>query len=268
MHRLSSKLEIHQSAVDYTKSHNHNIRMALKRLQNKSIVASDSRAPLVSLLVSSGKVFHLPNAVVPRQLRLKRIAYNTEVSVGKHGGILNRELGRGAYGVVVLMNVSKNNISNNIAIKVQCPTDSLAWEYEVLQRLEDRISRNGKVCSSYAFPRPFGFISLADGGILSMSAASGSGLNLVDLSNFYKLKLGEPVPELIALHYTALMLNVVADMHWHGKILVSSQPARQLGCSFGYVLNALLLFFTALRRKARQFCFVGFEVPRKRRLGH
>lgn len=164
MHRLSSKLELHQSAVDYTKSHNHNIRMALKRLQNKSIVASDSRAPLVSLLVSSGKVFHLPNAVVPRQLRLKRIAYNTEVSVGKHGGILNRELGRGAYGVVVLMNVSKNNISNNIAIKVQCPTDSLAWEYEVLQRLEDRISRNGKVCSSYAFPRPFGFISLADGG--------------------------------------------------------------------------------------------------------
>jgi hypothetical protein len=211
-----------QSVVSYSKSHDHDIRMALKRLQSKAVVAPNSRAPLSSLLFSCGKEFHLPNAALPRELRRKRIARNTEVVVGKHGGRLCRELGRGAYGVVLLMDVSESMISNKIAVKVQSPTGSLAWEYEVLQRLEDRITRDGKTGTGNAYPRPFSFISLADGGILSMSAASSSGLNLLDLSNFYRLKLGEAVPELIALHFTSLMLNIVADMHWYGKILVSS----------------------------------------------
>lgn len=53
----------------------------------------------------------------------------------------------------------------------------------------------------------------------SMTAASESGLNLVDVVNLYKSRLGENVPELLALHYTARMLCHVETLHWHGKIL-------------------------------------------------
>jgi hypothetical protein len=267
MQQLSREEDDHLSVVDYEKTHDRDIRMALKRLRNTSIVAPDSGTPLFDLLASRGKVFHLPNTILPRQLRLKRIARNTEVVVGRHSGLLSRELGRGAYGLVVLMDVFVHNVSSKAAIKVQSPTDSLAWEYEVLQRLEDRMSKHGMVGTSNAYPRPLGFISLADGGILSMSAASDSGLNLVDLSNIYKLKLGEPVPELIALHYTSQMLNIVADMHLHCKILVRFKAVQKQNSFNSESLNrSLMHFFVALRRQTRQFCSVRLGVFRKRKL--
>lgn len=215
------KKEDHHFVFSYDESHDQDVRMSLKRLQNKAIVAPDPNTPLPTLLFSRGKEFHLPNASLPRELRRKRIARNTDVVVGRHGGRLCRELGRGAYGVVLLMDVPENGLSKKVAVKVQSPTDSLAWEYEVLQRLVNRIRRSGNAYASNVYPQPFSFISLADGGIFSMSAASSSGLNLLDLSNFYKLKLGEAVPELLVLHFTSQMLRIVTDLYWHGEILVS-----------------------------------------------
>jgi len=197
------------------------MRIALKRLQSKPDIP-DHHASLFSLLISNGKAFYLPGAALPKQLRRKHIVSNTKVVVGKHGGlVLRKELGRGAYGRVVLMNTPDSLHCSTVAIKVQSPTGSLAWEYTVLQRLERRILHDGKQDFDYAYPRPVSFISLADGGLLSMSAASETGFTLVDLSNFYKLKVGSTVPELLALHYTSIALRIIEQLHWHGKILVS-----------------------------------------------
>jgi hypothetical protein len=210
-----------RSAVDYNTTHDHDIKMSLRRLQTSSSVASNSRAPLLSLLTTPGKSFHLPHLLLPREFRGKRVSAKTEVVVGKHSGLVTKELGRGAYGVVVLMDVEDNNHQDTIALKVQSATGCLAWEYEILQRVEQRVA--SKQSGHYAFPRALSFISLADGGMLSMTAGSKSGLNLVDLANVYKVKLGEPVPEMIVLHYTSRMLKHLELLHWHGKILVRSQ---------------------------------------------
>lgn len=143
------------------------------------------------------------------------------VQIGKHSGVMNCELGRGAYGMVALMGVHDEDEgvgADTIAVKAQSPTDCLAWECEILRRLENRMESN---CDAYVFPRPLSFISLADGGIFSMTAGSKTGLNLVDLVNVYKLRLGEHVPEIITLHYVSRMLRHLEQLHWHGKMLVS-----------------------------------------------
>lgn len=65
-----------------------------------------------------------------------------------------------------------------------------------------------------------------------MSAASESGLNLVDIVNLYKTKLGQNVPELLAMHYTARMLSHLEMLHWHGKILhCDVKPDNWVLCS-------------------------------------
>lgn len=214
---ISSNLD---RAVDYSTTHSHNAKMALRRLQASSSVASNSRLPLLALLSVKRKSFHLPHIPLPRELRSKHLSGNTKIQIGKHSGIMNRELGRGAFGVVALMNVCDDSgkTGDTIAVKAQSPTDCLAWECEILRRLEDRT--NGKIGSS-AFPNALSFLSLADGAILSMTAGSNTGLNLVDLTNTYKLKLGEHVPEIITLHYVSRMLRHLEQLHWHGKILVS-----------------------------------------------
>jgi hypothetical protein len=210
--------------VEYSTIHKHDIKMTLRRLQTASSVASDSKASLLSLLSTQGKTFHLPHVLLPREFRSKSLPAKTKVCVGKHSGLVSKELGRGASGVVVLMVFDeKKNPVRGIAVKAQAPTDCLAWEYEILQRVEQRISKER---GALAFPKAVSFISLADGGMLSMTAGSSSGLNLVDLANAYRVKLGEPVPEIVALHYTSRMLRHIELLHWHAKVLV--------GFSFAY----------------------------------
>jgi hypothetical protein len=216
--RLSDAAQV--PAMEYKKAHDRDVTMSLRRLQKISTFTTDNRAPLSTLLVSKGQSFQLPNISLPKQFCRKPKVSDTEVTLGKHSGIIRKELGRGAYGIIFLMEISDSDQQRDLAIKVQSPTDSLAWEFEILQRLESRFPSASKNFH-YSFPRPFSIVSLADGGIMSMSAASRSGLNLVDLSNFYKLKLGEMVPEVIALHYTSVALQIVEDLHWHGMILVS-----------------------------------------------
>jgi len=206
-------------AVAYDSTHSRNCKMALRRLQASSSVASDSRAPLLALLSVRGESFHLPHISLPREFRAKHLSGNTEVHIGKHAGVVCRELGRGAYGVVALMNLSETlgSATGTIALKAQAPTDCLAWECEILRRLEGRIETKKEI---HTFPSPLSFMSLADGGILSMTAGSQTGLNLVDLANVYKVKLGEHVPEIVVLHYVSRMLRHLEQLHWHGKILV------------------------------------------------
>lgn len=121
------------------------------------------------------------------------------------------------YGVVVLLDTSAEQ--GTVALKAQGPADCLAWEYEILEKVEQRVGQHlNRNC--FPYPRPMSYISFADGALLSMSASSSSGLNLVDLVNVYGAKLNEKVPEIIVLHYASRMLHHIEYLHWHGKILV------------------------------------------------
>lgn len=214
---MCHKSRVEKTVLDYTNVHQHDIQTALRSVQSTSIVAPNAQAPLPSLLMQRKKKFHLPNILLPKKLRRKQLPSNTRVSLGEHLGLLEKELGRGTYGFVALMNVVDKKRNSKIAIKVQSSIDSLSWELEILQRLEERLSESKIFVSS--FPRPLSFISVADGALMSLSAASNSGLNLVDLSNFYRMKLRETVPELIALHYTSQMMKTIEVLHCHGQIL-------------------------------------------------
>ena len=212
--------EVQKSVLNYDTYIAQASKHALRDLK-RNADNPDSGISFVSGLFSRGKIFDLPRVLLPKQLRRKYLVSDSNVLFGKHGGLLlKKELGRGTFGRVILVNATGTATSSTVAIKVQSPTHSLAWEFVVLQRLERRLLQNTKQSDTYAFPRPINFISLADGGILSMSAVSETGLNLVDLSNFYKLKLGETVPELLAFHYTSAALRIIEELHVHGKILV------------------------------------------------
>lgn len=207
-----------KDSVDYLKTHERDCRQALRQLQLSSTVPH-SNAPLAKLLSSARDSFHLPHLLVPKLLRRKStIPSRAALNIGKYSGLVSNELGRGVYGVVVLMEKNGNDSEEVMAVKAQTPASCLALECQILRRLEERVdSRQG----SHPFPLPLSFVSLADGAILSMTAGSKSGLNMVDLANIYRVKLGDTVPELVALHYTARMLQHIETLHWHGRILVS-----------------------------------------------
>ena len=225
-----------------------NIKTALNDLQTHSVIP-DCNTSLLACLLSKGKAFHFPSVAIPRQLRRKNLGLNTNITFGILGGLsLKKELGRGAFGRVVLMNTSDSCNENTIAVKVQLPIGSLAWEFIILQRLEQRIAKDGKNVSDYSFPRPINFISLADGGILGMSAVSKTGLNLVDLSNFYTLKLGKSVPELIVFHYTSIALRIIDQLHRQGKILVRYS-------NYAFILK-LNLHYPHIHRNSSKHCDV------------
>eukprot|EP00980_Cylindrotheca_fusiformis_P018489 scaffold6124_cov122-Cylindrotheca_fusiformis.AAC.8 len=207
-----------RATVDYASIHERDSKVALRRLQASSLVP-DSRISLQRLLSNVGNSFHLPHIPVPRILRRKSvIPSKMELTIGKHSGNVCNELGRGAYGVVFLLEAIEDSDNCILAVKAQAPTSCLALECAILRRLEQRI--DPREFRAYPFPRSLSFVSLADGAVFSMTAGSRSGLNLVDLVNAYTQKLGEPLPELIALHYTSRMLKHVEMLHWHGRILV------------------------------------------------
>jgi hypothetical protein len=210
--------------VDYGATHGDDVNTALQRLRASSSVDSSSRAPLSSLLSQQGAVYDLPDLVYPKAFRGKTVQGKTEINIGKHSGVLRSELGRGAYGVVVLMDVENDSDQSIIAVKAQSPIDCLAWEFEILRSVEQRI--RCKESGSGPFPWALTFLALADGGVLSMTAGSKSGLNLVGLVNLYQVKLGEPIPELIALYYTSRMLKHLETLHRDGKILVRWNTTR------------------------------------------
>ncbi|CAJ1966981.1 unnamed protein product [Cylindrotheca closterium] len=203
------------ASVDYLKVHEHESQEALQHLQRSSVVPR-SNVSLTDLLSSAGDSFDLPHLLVPKLLLRKSvIPSKAKLCIGgKYSGRICNELGRGTYGVVVLM--KKHKTEEVMAVKSQTPTSCLALEYQNLRRLEERVSSKQ---GCHPFPKPLSFISLADGGILTMTAGSKSGLNLVDMVNIYRVKLGETVPELLALHYTSRMLKHIETMHRHGRIL-------------------------------------------------
>ena len=212
-----------KNAVDYVALHDSDIRQSIRQLSQEACGSTRAGKPfagrknndLALMLSSKGNVVDLPNQSLPKALRKKASAQGEEITVGSRSGVVKQELGRGSYGVVVLLRPVDSG--DAIAVKAQAPTDCLAWEYIVMRRLEERLS--GIKLGPHPFPKPLSFVSLTDGSLLGMTAGSKNGTNLVDIVNFYNVGEGRPVPELIALHYTSRMLHHIEILHWRGNIL-------------------------------------------------
>lgn len=176
---------------------------------------------LTRVLSSQGYMDSLPDQSVPRALLQMTSAKGSKITLREKVGFVKEELGRGSYGKVVLME-SKNDDEdgvNVVALKAQAPLNCLALEYVILKAVQERVEPHCK--TRFPYPNALSFVSLANGGLLGMTHGSQSGLNLVDLTNFYKVKEGVSVPELVVIHYTIRMLKHIEALHWHGKILVS-----------------------------------------------
>ena len=107
-------------------------------------------------------------------------------------------------------------------MKSQTMSDSLAWEYEILLKLQERVGT--KKNHQYPFPAPHSFLSLQDGSVMTMSPASMTGLTLLDLVNNYKTSVNHSVvPEILAIYYASRMLHAIEILHHRGNILVSVQ---------------------------------------------
>jgi hypothetical protein len=201
-----------ENLVTYKTLHKEIVKWSLRQLERSAQTIKDApfsteTVDLAVLLSNKKSVVNLATQPLPKGLKRKASTQGQQISVGSKTGVVRHELGRGSYGVVVLL--------DSIAVKAQSPTDCLAWEYLLLTRLEERMQHQQEV----PFPGPLAFVTLADGAMLSMTAGSSTGMNLVDLSNVYRIKEGGTVPELVALHYTARMLKHMEALHWHGKIL-------------------------------------------------
>lgn len=231
--------------ISYRDQHKQDVVSAQERLNRNALAFPRRMKSLFSILAQESKVFHLAAHVMPRCLRLSRkspkIGNSEEIWLSKSSAILKRELGRGAYGVVgLLQNPPGHGCTENIALKAQSPPDCLAWEYEILQSLRNRL----KTCSGkIPFPIPFSYLGLEDGAMFTMSAASESGLTLLDLVNNYKSVDhvgGNSMPEILAIHYTARMLHHIELLHSRGKILVRDLDHAGLAgyqCNFGWLLS-------------------------------
>mmetsp|Transcript_39939 Transcript_39939/g.45452 ORF Transcript_39939/g.45452 Transcript_39939/m.45452 type:complete len:424 (+) Transcript_39939:1422-2693(+) len=202
----------------YTLIHKEDIRAAKRELDlvasrmGHGVPFAGPETDLAFTLSKKGNIIDLSNQLMPRGLKRKASSFGEQLQVGNRTAIVKQQLGKGSYGIVVLLETAR---SEPIAVKAQAPTDCLAWEYVLMKRLEERIG--GAIDSP--FPKPLSFVSLSDGGLLSMSAGSKTGMNLVDICNVYRMREGGSVPELVALHYTSRMLKHIETLHWKGKIL-------------------------------------------------
>jgi len=215
---------VNASHHNYSKLHKDDIRLALRQLQveARQLVVRGVVRPrdtdLTRVLSTKGYVDDLPKQSMPRALLQSTSAKGAKIVLGDRCGVVKEELGKGSYGKVVLMESKDDPTVGVVAVKAQAPTDCLGLEYVILKAVEERVE---PYCEGrFPFPKALSFVSVANGGLLGMTNGSQSGINLVDLVNVYKVLEDTAIPELIALHYTILMLKIIEALHWHGKILV------------------------------------------------
>ena len=158
--------------------------------------------------------------LLPNGLNQSNPVLGSEITLAEDYFVVHHELGRGAHATVLLCS---SKVESEVALKIQSPTGSLAHEFHILGCLEKRLQkrRRSKLQTSSTFPRPINFVAYGNGGLLTMTTASRSGFNLIDLVNVYRTSEGGPVPELIVLFYASRMLLHLETIHCHGCILVS-----------------------------------------------
>lgn len=211
------------AAVDYEINRKTDTKSSIQRLSSRSVSFPKNRKSLEKILATEKLVCNLPSHVLPNDLRLRKsaVASGTGIVLGRSSASVKQELGRGAYGCVLLLETDDNLSDVKAAVKAQSPVGSLAWEYEILERLRERFHSKFETSKRIPFPAPLSFVSLADGALLTMEAVSTSGLNLVDLINVHRQFRGEPaLPEILALYYVTRMLEALELLHWSGNILV------------------------------------------------
>ena len=199
---------------------------------------------------------------VPRLCGNKTPVKGAEIDLDDVTAVVQQKLGEGAHGVVLLCH-SKNEGESFagqeiLALKVQTPTGCLAHEHNILRVLEERMPQNAACGGSSGtsgssqrsrkrrsssgssaiatnaplpFPKAFSYVQFDNGALLGMSAGSSSGINLLDMVNVYKLKK-EPIPELIAIHYTSRMILHMETLHSVGKILHNDVKVSALCCVY------------------------------------
>jgi hypothetical protein len=222
-----------EMAIDYPSCHKNDVVSAMARLKEQSCRFPPNRRSLFKILQSGNFVYDVPSHKLQETLRLPKqggapVAPGTEIRFGKSSTTVKRDLGRGSYGRVVLLEPDPSCQQQLVALKAQSPTNCLAWEFEILKKVQSRIGpQYQQGCFPYSVP--LSYISLFDGALLAMTAASSSGFNLVDLANVYRSpQHNRSIPELVVMYYTAKMLLRVEEVHWHGKILVGFHVACPL----------------------------------------
>lgn len=231
----SFPIAIDQSAVDYKTRHQKDIAEAMVLTMHEANTQVCTESQISSDPLSRSSISDRRDIPMPKGLLDKKPKKGTELILAGHKVILKHELGRGAYGVVMLCytptydffktksthsSTNKNDPKERVvAMKIQSPTGSLAWEYLILKRLFKRLTHSGLDVSSYPFPNAAAFANYSNGAVLGMTAGSNSGLTLLDIVNLHKSSGLGPVPELLAVHYTARMLEHLESLHRHGKIL-------------------------------------------------
>jgi len=207
------------TAIDYPSRHRCDIDESRQRLRKRAKVFPRNMRSLYSVL--SQEAIYSSDHVIPRVLKRKsKIKPQETIKISKTSATVEKELGRGAYGTVVLLEANPSCAKRKVCIKAQSPTDCLAWEYEILESLDRRCRRAGE---KSPFPRPFSYLGLEDGALLAMTASSCSGLTILDLVNNYKMSSTTAsglMPEILAIHYASRMLRTIELLHHKGKILV------------------------------------------------
>ena len=213
-----------QKAVDYDVQQKMESQTAIQRLSSRAVCFPVDRESLEKILMTENLVSNLPCDCLPSNLRLstKEIAPGTKFVLRRKTAAVKRQLGRGAFGRVLLLASDEHTSDEMAAVKAQSPIGPLAWEFEILERLRDRLKGKLDPLKQSPFPQPLSFVSLADGAFLTMQAVSESGFTFVDLVNFHRQVRGKhSLPEILALHYVCRMLYVLETLHWFGHILVS-----------------------------------------------
>ncbi|GKY99718.1 hypothetical protein MPSEU_000925800 [Mayamaea pseudoterrestris] len=205
-----------KGSISHSKHFESEIKSAVQRLKARGRGHFPVGASLTEVLASEGLIVTCPSEVIPRVFKTPKISNGTEITFGKKKAIIKCELGRGAFGIVVLLETGA--AGNTIAVKVQQPTESLAVEYEIMSKITERLHSRESAAMAY-FPRPLAYLAAASGAMMSMTAASSSGVSVVDLVNVYKTRLKCNVPGILALHYTSRMLHHLELLHWRAKIL-------------------------------------------------
>jgi hypothetical protein len=227
-----------EHAVNYQRAHDEELRASSRRLQGRSFgAAPDAKRSLVDHLSTRGFLRNYPTVSLPRMFKLSSKAGSMagqELRLGNCTATVLCELGRGSYGVVSLLGDGRrlagdSSASATLAVKAQTETGMLAWEYETLERVRERVgggstASTAKTQNDIRFPLAHSMVFLADGAILGLTpalATPSSSVNLIDLVNLYHAHEGlKGIPEVLALHYTAQMLHTIESLHWKGKVLV------------------------------------------------
>lgn len=219
--------------ADYAKVYKDSVQSAIRCFKGNSVSHFPAQPELTGILAQNNVIYDLQEHALPRPLKRQQMAPGVEITVHHSSAKVVAELGRGSFGIVALL---KSDESETIAVKSQAPVDCLAHEFDLLRKAKDRIGKR-----RLFFPDPLSLVFFADGALLTMSAVSKSGLNLIDLVNIYTLR-DESVPEILVLYYTSIMLSYIETLHWKAKILVRGKFTRPSD-SFYSVYCLLIVFF-------------------------